>query len=614
MNDAFSHHQLPASAWLDVLSTICPVTGVMVIGAGTGNGPWVEWLHQRKVRPVWLLEGEQKQFQHLQRNFPADVGWLLYQKIVISGKDTPYFYQASNPCENGLMDPLLLKSVWPNLHSLHHKPVSDGVTLQSFMQVNTCSVNWLVIDCLPAAPLLSDAQGEIEQLDIVIVRVLLDDEPISASLIQVDLIMTNAGMRRLHLLSERHPSLAFAIYVKDQSVQQLELKKEISHLRIMLESAKNKNDELRLNYELRLEKIKTEFQDQEIQRLREECESQTQILLKIESFNKTERAKQQLSIEQIIATIDKLHLQSNHEYQTLKNLDDKFGNEVVKRKEDQQLLISLNKAEQDKQQLLIEKALSLTNENYRQQEKHNKEWPNVLKRELINRLGNSVRQIESFLTIQSYLATGDGIANFHGWPISADIGLFLIEKIRERQYDSIIEFGSGTSTLLMAKALKSLNIINNGETKRIITFEHNADYYLQTQKQLNLHKVDDIVDLCLTPLKEWDDPSGKYRYYDCRDNLKKLANKLNGGKKKILVLVDGPPGDTCAHARYPAGPFLLELSKEHEIDWVLDDAYRAEEINSANLWKDIWTEKNIPFTDELIKNEKGMFFSTTNKQ
>ena len=92
-----------------------------------------------------------------------------------------------------------------------------------------------------------------------------------------------------------------------------------------------------------------------------------------------------------------------------------------------------------------------------------------------------------------------------------------------------------------------------------------------------------------------------------------LSKQLHGDKKKILVLVDGPPGDTCAHARYPAAPFLLNLSKEHEIDWILDDASHPEEMGSANLWKDIWTENGIPFTDDFIKNEKGMYVSSTNK-
>ena len=54
----------------------------------------------------------------------------------------------------------------------------------------------------------------------------------------------------------------------------------------------------------------------------------------------------------------------------------------------------------------------------------------------------------------NYLRTGDVLGDFHGWPISPDIGLFLLEKMREQQYDLIIECGSGTATALFAKALE----------------------------------------------------------------------------------------------------------------------------------------------------------------
>src|SRR5690606_18045363 len=69
-------------------------------------------------------------------------------------------------------------------------------------------------------------------------------------------------------------------------------------------------------------------------------------------------------------------------------------------------------------------------------------------------LKNAVKQIEAFISIQNYLNARQGVAGFHDWPISPDIGLFLIERIRERHHDLIIEFGSGTSTALFAKVVQ----------------------------------------------------------------------------------------------------------------------------------------------------------------
>ncbi|HFM4818112.1 TPA: hypothetical protein ACG7N5_004906, partial [Escherichia coli] len=83
----------------------------------------------------------------------------------------------------------------------------------------------------------------------------------------------------------------------------------------------------------------------------------------------------------------------------------------------------------------------------------NKNLPVLIKKELDAKLNKSVRHVEAFISIQQYLTHGDCITGFHGWPISPDMGVFLLEKIRERNYDAIIEFGSGVSTLLIAKGL-----------------------------------------------------------------------------------------------------------------------------------------------------------------
>ena len=222
-----------------------------------------------------------------------------------------------------------------------------------------------------------------------------------------------------------------------------------------------------------------------------------------------------------------------------------------------------------------------------------------------------MRHVEAFIAIQQYLTHGDGITGFHGWPISPDLGVFLLERLREQQYDAIVEFGSGTSTLLLAKALQAFNLVNDGDSKRILSFDHDAYYFEKTQKMLAANQIESLVDLRLAPLKEWDDETGSYKYYNCQEALNELSERLQGSSKRLLVLVDGPPGNTCPNARYPAVPFMSDLLSNHEIDWILDDAYRHEEKLSAGYWKEIWSASNIRFDDELIKNEKGMFFITT---
>ncbi|UTJ67714.1 hypothetical protein NLZ08_03900 [Escherichia coli] len=241
----------------------------------------------------------------------------------------------------------------------------------------------------------------------------------------------------------------------------------------------------------------------------------------------------------------------------------------------------------------------------------NKNLPVLIKKELDAKLNKSVRHVEAFISIQQYLTHGDCITGFHGWPISPDMGVFLLEKIRERNYDAIIEFGSGVSTLLIAKGLMAFNLFKDNEDKCFISFDHDEYYFTNTQSLLAYHGVESMVDLYLTPLKEWSDCTGCYKYYSCEDVLIELAKRIQDGSKRLLVLVDGPLGNTCANARYPALPFMSHFISNHEIDWVLDDAYRDEEKLTAELWKKYWSAENIQFTHDFIKNEKGMFFATT---
>ena len=93
--------------------------------------------------------------------------------------------------------------------------------------------------------------------------------------------------------------------------------------------------------------------------------------------------------------------------------------------------------------------------------------------------GNAVAQLEAYIAIHNYFNTGSLLSGFHGWPISPDIGLFIINQMRRKQYDLIIEFGSGTSTLLFAKlaaAQPHANLMSDLLPQTIVSFDHHADY------------------------------------------------------------------------------------------------------------------------------------------
>lgn len=253
-----------------------------------------------------------------------------------------------------------------------------------------------------------------------------------------------------------------------------------------------------------------------------------------------------------------------------------------------------------------------------------------LKNHVTASLGNTAKQLECFYGIQSYIERGVKPLSFHGWPISPDIGLYITGLIDSNNYDVIIEFGSGTSTVLMAKALqmKQLSLPvrtdtdkrSKGDKKpvltnsdyvdlpsKIVTFEHNSYYYDITLKALENNDVGHLVDLVHAPLVDYKyKDESQYLYYNCEYKLNQLANVFKDRKMNVLVLVDGPPGGTNKNARFPALVNLLNILPENVFTIVMDDYNRSDEKEIMDLWQEMAADRGIKCKFEVIPSEKGL--------
>jgi len=200
---------------------------------------------------------------------------------------------------------------------------------------------------------------------------------------------------------------------------------------------------------------------------------------------------------------------------------------------------------------------------------------------------NTAKQIEAYLGLQHYLNTGELIGDLHGWPVSPDFALYLIELIETQNYDLIIEFGSGTSTVLMAKALRKKDARKEGGVSaQQVAFEHLPEFHEKTLEQLKQAEADNRVKLVLAPLETYVAPDGsEYSYYACQTILSEMANNLDSGFGKILAVVDGPPQSTGKNARYPAVPILLEYFSNTYFDILLDDYNRVDEGHIVEMWE-----------------------------
>ena len=226
-----------------------------------------------------------------------------------------------------------------------------------------------------------------------------------------------------------------------------------------------------------------------------------------------------------------------------------------------------------------------------------------LKKEVLN----AARQIEAYLSIQNYFNTGRFTSEMHRSAVSPDFALYLIDLLESNSYDVVIEFGSGVSTVVMAKAIDKLSSASQDLPKtKFVSFDHLERFYGQTRTKLKQAGLNGRVQLTLAPLSSYAAANGKtYAYYDCQETLTELARQCGGNSLRMLVVVDGPPAATGQHARYPALPMILAQFDDAAIDFVLDDYSRPDEKDVVKIWCSELVKMKKTYEKKSLSLEKG---------
>lgn len=149
---------------------------------------------------------------------------------------------------------------------------------------------------------------------------------------------------------------------------------------------------------------------------------------------------------------------------------------------------------------------------------------------------------------------------------------YLVQFLVENQPRAIVELGSGSSTMLIARVLKSIGI------KEVfhVSVDHEARYLEQSKRFCQLADVDDRVHFLHAPLGP----------VDCQDDLWYTGLTEALADRKIeFVFVDGPPAHVpgLERSRYGALPLLQPYLAEH-CTIILDDANRTGEQEIIDRW------------------------------
>jgi len=157
------------------------------------------------------------------------------------------------------------------------------------------------------------------------------------------------------------------------------------------------------------------------------------------------------------------------------------------------------------------------------------------------------------------------------WAMSASTLVWILDRISGSSVRTILECGSGSSTIWFATALA-----HRGGEGKVIALETSAEYAETTRADLARHGLQDRAEVLHAPLVDTAIPErANQPWFD--------LSVLPDLPPIDLLFVDGPVGGIARQARYPAYPLLAErLAPGAAV--VLDDTGRRDEAAIVKLW------------------------------
>lgn len=167
--------------------------------------------------------------------------------------------------------------------------------------------------------------------------------------------------------------------------------------------------------------------------------------------------------------------------------------------------------------------------------------------------------------------TGPLPPDLGGWAADPVLADEILRVLIRRDAPTVLECGSGWSTVLIARCLSEL-----GEG-RVVALEHEKRFMEHTRRLLGRYGGAERATLALAPLADRSLDGRTQPWYGAE------AEDAIAGPVDLL-LVDGPPGDVAPESRYPAVPLLNDhLAPDAVV--VLDDGRREGEARTAGAWE-----------------------------
>jgi predicted O-methyltransferase YrrM len=200
------------------------------------------------------------------------------------------------------------------------------------------------------------------------------------------------------------------------------------------------------------------------------------------------------------------------------------------------------------------------------------------------------RQIEALFALYHGIQFRAPLLSLRGWAASPDFLAIQIATIRQHKPQTILELGSGQSTLLSTYILEELG------SGHVYAFDDTERFAAITHENIARHKLSSYATVIHAPLKDYSIKGESWQWYDL--DCLPLIPKID------FLLVDGPPqyGKESQLLRYPALPLLLDYLAPNALI-LMDDADRASEQLVAQRWQS-------EFALELLRHYESAYADT----
>ena len=198
------------------------------------------------------------------------------------------------------------------------------------------------------------------------------------------------------------------------------------------------------------------------------------------------------------------------------------------------------------------------------------------------------RQVEALFSLFASLPIDQPLPPMRASAISPDFANALVSLIHELRPQTVLELGSGVSTIITAYCLKQAG------QGRLMSLEQDEGYARVSRAHLARRGLEDRATVLHAPLRPLTLSGRTWSWYD--------PTPIEPLRSIDLVVVDGPLQEQQPErlVRYPALPVLVrKLSPRAAI--LLDDCNREDERRVVEIWL-----KEFPgFEAERLPGEKG---------